>query len=427
MADELYWIWFSLICGTQYNLSEKLLVHYDMNPECVFSANDREISELCDRHLKNSFTHELDETQSIKEYCIKNKIGLLTPDNEYYPERLRKIKDKPSLLYYRGKLPDFNNRLCITAVGTRRMTEYGKRSAYTITYDLAKCGAVIISGMALGVDGVCHRAALDAGGQTVAVLGCGIDRVYPLEHEALMNEIIAGGAVITEFKPTTPPAGFNFPIRNRIMSGLSQGTFVIEADKRSGAMITARTAIYQGRDIFALPGKVGEMNSGGTNSLIQHGAKMVTTALDILEDYAGLYPTAIKVEKSAYRSPEKSLMRPADGVNLKKKSAKAASKDSTERKRSDSSDTHREPVIQNTDGNNTVIIAATQKNAGRPDKIILNKNEQQIYDMLPDGVPVTADAIARKGFPVSQVLTIMTMLEIKGIIKVLPGGQYKKL
>lgn len=418
MTDELYWIWFSLFCGTQYSLSEKLLVHFDMNPERVFSADDKEISELCGR-TKNTIAHELNEANSIKEYCIQNNIGLLTPDSECYPERLRKIKDKPSLLYYRGKLPDFNNRLCITTVGTRRMTEYGERSAYTITYDLAKCGAVIISGMALGVDGVCHRAALDAGGQTVAVLGCGIDRVYPPQHDALMKEIIAGGAVITEFKPTTPPVGYNFPLRNRVMSGLSQGTFVIEADKRSGAMITARTAIYQGRDIFALPGKVGEMNSGGTNSLIQHGAKMVTTALDILEDYVGLYPTAIHVEKSAYRSPEKSLMRPViedRGIISPKKRSPV----NTNSKKSTSA-SKREPVLRNID------IPAVVVAAGLQNTIILNENEQQIYDLFPDGAPVTADSIARKGFPVSQVLTIMTMLEIKGIIKVLPGGQYKKL
>jgi DNA processing protein len=418
MADDLYWIWFSLICGKQYNLSEKLLLHFDMNPERVFSASDKELSELCVNQVKTAISRDLEEANSIKEYCVQNNIGLLTPDSEYYPERLRKIKDKPSLLYYRGKLPDFNNRLCITAVGTRRMTEYGKRSAYTITYDLAKCGAVIISGMALGVDGVCHRAALDAGGHTVAVLGCGIDRVYPPEHDALMKEIIACGTVITEFKPATPPAGFNFPIRNRIMSGLSQGTFVIEADKRSGAMITARTAIYQGRDIFALPGKVGEMNSGGTNSLIQHGAKMVTTALDILDDYAGLYPAAVRVEKSAYRSPEKSLMRPEiddDNIPSPKKQTKTAV--NMNKIKSPSSAF---PEV--------IVTAVTQKKADvGPGAVNLNENERQIYDMLPDGIPVTADSIARKGFPVSQVLTIMTMLEIKGIIKVLPGGQYKKI
>ena len=205
------------------------------------------------------------------------------------------------------------------------MTEYGKRSAYTITYDLAKCGAVIISGMALGIDGICHRAAIDAGGQTVAVLGCGIDRIYPAEHESLYNEITENGAVITEFKPGTPPAGYNFPLRNRILSGLSQGTFVIEADKRSGAMITARSAIFQCLYIFALPGKVGEMNSSGTNSLIQKGAKMVTTALDILDEYAGLYTASIRIEKTAYRSPEKHLTVPQlKKDRLSKKSEKPA-------------------------------------------------------------------------------------------------------
>lgn len=419
MVDVLYWIWLSLICGTRYNISEKLLVYFDMNPENIFKAEEKEVLQISENQLKNSFTHNLNEAKSIKEYCLLNNIGFLTPDNEYYPERLRKIKDKPVLLYYRGILPDFNNRLCITTVGTRRMTDYGKQSAYTITYDLAKCGAVIISGMALGVDGMCHRAAIDAGGQTVAVLGCGINRVYPQEHDSLMNEIIARGAVITEFKPSTPPAGFNFPLRNRIMSGLSQGTFIIEADKKSGAMITARTAIFQGRDIFALPGKVGEMNSSGTNSLIQQGAKMVTTALDILDVYAGLYPLTIKVEKSVYRSSGQnmnlsSLLDNKQSVTARIKKNRRKVSDTDEIFNDESlRDSAEESKIKNT--------SATLK------PVILSENEQQIYNLLNDGIPETADTLARKGFSVSHVLTILTMLEIKGIIKVLPGGQYKKI
>ncbi|MHB1155074.1 MAG: DNA-processing protein DprA, partial [Eubacteriales bacterium] len=340
---------------------------------------------------------------------------------------LRKIKDKPVLLYYRGILPDFNNRLCITTVGTRRMTDYGKQSAYTITYDLSKCGAVIISGMALGVDGMCHRAAIDAGGQTVAVLGCGINRVYPPEHDSLMNEIIAHGAVITEFKPSTPPAGFNFPLRNRIMSGLSQGTFIIEADKKSGAMITARTAIFQGRDIFALPGKVGEMNSSGTNSLIQQGAKMVTTAIDILDVYAGLYPLTIKVEKSVYRSTGQNMNLTSLFDN---KQSAAARMKKDRRKTSDTEETFKEESLRENNDNRSEYSAEDSKiknTSASLNPIILSENEQQIYNLLNDGIPATADTLARKGFSVSHVLTILTMLEIKGIIKVLPGGQYKKI
>ncbi len=417
MTDVLYWIWLSLICGIRYNISEKLLVHYDMDPVNIYKADEKEILQISGNNIKDSFTHDLAEAKSIQEYCNSNNIRLLTPDNEYYPERLRKIKDKPVLLYCRGILPDLNNRLCIAAVGTRRMTDYGKRSAYTICYDLANCGAVIISGMALGIDGMCHHAAIDAGGQTIAVLGCGIDRIYPPEHESLMKDIIKHGAVITEFKPTTPPAGFNFPLRNRIMSGLAQGTFVIEADKKSGAMITARTALYQGRDIFALPGKIGEMNSSGTNGLIQQGAKMVTTALDILDVYAGLYPSTIKVEKSSYRSPEykmklSSLYMNQDPIINKKKN-------------------HRK--LSETNDNDIQLLQETKKTEYSDDiktntlnPVILDENEQQIYDLFVDGIPATADFLARKGFAVSHILSILTLLEMKGVIKILPGGLYIK-
>lgn len=408
MVDMLYWIWLSLICGTRYNIAEKLLVCFEMNPEHIYKADEKEIMQITENHIKNTFSHDLDEAKTIREYCYQNKIGLLTPDSEYYPERLRKIKNKPILLYFRGKLPDFNNRLCITTVGTRRMTDYGKQSAYTIIFDLTKCGAVIISGMARGIDGMCHRAAIDAGGQTVAVLGCGINRVYPREHESLMNEIIENGAVITEFKPSTPPSGFNFPLRNRIMSGLSQGTFVIEADKKSGAMITARSAIYQGRDIFALPGKIGEINSSGTNSLIQQGAIMVTTAHDILSIYAGLYPSAIKVEKSSYRYPEQSLNNPTVSVKVRKRPANIAP----------AAETHSSKNNRNVNIPEKSICQSV-KPAG------LSDNEQQIYNLLSDGRSATADDLARLGLSVSSVLTSLTMLEIKGIIKGLPGGLYK--
>ncbi len=427
MSDVIYWIWLSLICHTRYNIAEKLLLYFDMSPERIFHADENEVLQITDNVIKNSFSHDLKEAISIRDYCKSNKIGLLTPDNQCYPERLRKIKDKPVVLYYRGTLPDFDNRLCITAVGTRRMTDYGKNAAYTVTYDLAKCGAVVISGMALGVDGMCHRAAIDAGGQTVAVLGCGINRVYPPEHESLMNDIIACGAVITEFKPSTPPAGYNFPLRNRIMSGLSQGTFVIEADKKSGAMITARTAIYQGRDIFALPGKVGEMNSSGTNSLIQQGAKMVTTALDILDVYAGLYPKTIRMEKSTYRSSDQRMHTPVFMNDGSVKSAIRFEKTRTGKKVP-------AEIINNLSGTaaeNVLPVHPTDASQGQErtpfiNPVPLNDQEQQIFNLMQDGSPATADSLARKGFTVSHVLTVLTMLEIKGVIKGMPGGQFIK-
>ena len=178
-----------------------------------------------------------------------------------------------------------------------------------MAYDLAKAGAVVVSGMAKGVDGMAHRGALDGGGYTVAVLGCGIDRVYPAEHADLMRQIQKNGLVITEYKPFTEPKGSNFPLRNRIISGLSQGTVVIEAPRGSGALITAQTALGQGRDVFALPGKVGEMSSIGTNELIRDGARIVTCAADILLEYQPLYGGKINlnnipsVRSVKFRSP----------------------------------------------------------------------------------------------------------------------------
>jgi DNA processing protein len=210
-------------------------------------------------------------------------VRITVPIDDRYPALLAEIAAPPPVLYYRGELLE-TDRLAVAIVGTRRMTSYGREMTARLAGDLARHGVTIVSGLARGVDGIAHQAALDAGGRTIAVLGSGIDRVYPPEHQKLAHRIAEQGAVLSDYLPDTAPDGVNFPPRNRIISGLSLGVVVIEAPDRSGALITVDFAADQGREVFAVPGPANAANSSGCNRLIREGSRLVRSADDILED-----------------------------------------------------------------------------------------------------------------------------------------------
>lgn len=208
---------------------------------------------------------------------------VITQLDREYPSLLRAIEDAPLLLYVRGKLTE-NDSKAIAIVGTRRASQYGLDVTTRLTRELTQHGVTIVSGLAHGIDAAAHKAALEAGGRTIAVLGCGIDDVYPREHRGLAERIVAQGAIITEFPPGAKPERHHFPRRNRIISGISLGVLITEAPEDSGALITAACASDQGRDVFAVPGSIFHANSAGTNRLIQDGAKPVLQTSDILEE-----------------------------------------------------------------------------------------------------------------------------------------------
>ena len=213
----------------------------------------------------------------------RHNVSALTCEDPEYPSRLREIYDYPSVLYVRGSLP-VEDEPCLATVGTRRPTIYGRQVTEEIVTDLARSGITIISGLARGVDSVAHRAALDAGGKTVAVFGSGLDIVYPGENARLAQAIVEHGALVSEYPLGVKPKPENFPLRNRIMSGLSLGVLVVEAGDRSGALITAQQAVEQNREVFAIPGSILSPASQGTNRLIQEGAKLVRNYTDILQE-----------------------------------------------------------------------------------------------------------------------------------------------
>ena len=291
MDEMIYWIWLSLACSPSGSTFYKLIKEYP-SARAVYEADGRKVASIIGFRNSDRSALEnksLDRAEEIYRFCLKHKVGLLPYCDEKYPSLLRDIDNPPVLLYYRGILPDFDKCLTISAVGTRSLSDYGRKNAFRIGYDLACAGATVVSGMAIGIDSVAMAGALAAGGKTIAVLGSGIDICYPAQHLKLAREIVKKGCVITEFAPGTQHNKLNFPKRNRIISGLSRATIVFEGAERSGALITARYAKEQGRTVYALPGNVGSKNSQLSNLLIKNGAKICTSAEDVLNEYKDSY------------------------------------------------------------------------------------------------------------------------------------------
>ena len=291
MDKMIYWIWLSLCCSPSGSTFGKLISEFE-GAESIYKAEDKRISSVVGYRNSDRAALEnksLDKAEEILTFCKKHKVGLLCYDDPAYPKALREIKNPPVLLYYRGKLPDFNNIFAVATVGTRALSDYGRKNAFRISYDLATAGATVVSGMALGIDGVALAGAIAAGGKTVAVIGSGIDICYPPQHLTLAREIVKNGCVITEFAPGTPPNKYNFPKRNRIISGLCPATIVFEGAEKSGALITARYAKEQGRTVYALPGNIGSRTSELSNLLLKNGARICTSADDVLNDFTDKY------------------------------------------------------------------------------------------------------------------------------------------
>jgi DNA processing protein len=219
----------------------------------------------------------------IFDWSVREGCRLLIRGNPDYPGLLEEIYDPPLIIYARGRMEAFE-KPCISVVGTRKPTIYGLHIAQGIAADLSSRNISIVSGLARGIDGAAHRGCIESNGTTVAVLGCGIDIVYPREHRQLAQEIIDKGLILSEFPPGTPPVPQNFPLRNRIISGLALGTLIIEASENSGSLITARLALEQNREIFATPGNLTSPQSYGPNFLIKQGAKLIQTWRDVVEE-----------------------------------------------------------------------------------------------------------------------------------------------
>lgn len=284
--DVFYWLALGLTPGIGSILIKRLLDRFK-TPEAVFQAPVKELLKIegLGEKVVGAIRKGPQEKVVNRELSLLREVGgrIITLKDDDYPMRLRDIYDPPALLYVRGGLKK-GDELAVSIVGSRKTSPYGRWITERVGQELARHGVTIVSGMARGIDSVAHWGAISGGGRTIAVLGCGVDVIYPSENRNLFAKIIDHGAILSEFPMGSPPEGGHFPRRNRIISGLSMGVVVVQASAESGSLITAGYALEQGREVFAVPGNVGAEGSRGTNQLIKEGAKLVESSEDILEE-----------------------------------------------------------------------------------------------------------------------------------------------
>ena len=296
MSALKYWVWLSRCAGMDSQLRLALLDRFG-SPEEVYYADEGALSlteGMTRRALEPLTQKNLTDAEKILADCERLGVQLLTLHDAEYPVRLRCIYDPPCLLYLRGRLPAVDELPVIAVVGTRKASPYGLRCAEELAFGLADSGAPVTTGLARGIDSAAAQAALRAGGPVLGVLGGGIDVVYPKENGWLYDDVAAAGCLISEYPPGTEPLPGHFPLRNRIISGLSAAVLVVEAPLRSGALITAGTALDQGRDVFAVPGPIYAENSKGCNRLIRDGAGLAAEPWDILREYDFQFPGRLR-------------------------------------------------------------------------------------------------------------------------------------
>ncbi len=379
------WIWFALAAVPGSSNAAKILELNDEIDELyerTYDAQDHGVSQYVIDALNQK---DLSAAEQIYEYCLEHDILPVPIFDRRYPSKLREIIDPPALLYFKGQIPVFDENVLIGVVGTRECTDYGFESTLQICDGLARSGIIIVSGMAKGIDGTAATAALNANAFTIAVLGNGVDVIYPPENEALYYQIKQRGLLISEYPPLSHSTRRTFPERNRIISGLCDGVLVVEADLKSGALITADKALHQGRNIYAVPGDIDREKSKGTNRLIQNGAKMVTDANDIIVEHQFAAPKSL---------------RP-----VTKRDFERLAKEKAKRKKG-------KPI--------------DREQKKQPEAELLSAGERAICNLLADQ-KLTQDQIADKcGFDAAKTAALLMMLVIKNKIRELPGNRYTR-
>ena len=410
----VHWIWLATRTGISDRLKVELVRHFH-DPENIYFADPdsyRMLEELSSEGLESLKDKNLTDSQEILDDCDRQEIRILAYNDAAYPNRLKNISDPPLVFYYKGRLPDFDALPLIGVVGTRKASPYGLTAAKRLGYQIARCGGIVVSGMAYGIDGMAMRGALTAGSPVVGVLGCGVDIVYPPSNGSLFADTESYGCILSEFAPGTPPLPRNFPKRNRIISGLSCGVLVVEAPEKSGALITARQAADQGRDVFVVPGNIDVPTFVGSNRLLRDGAIAVSHGWDILSEYEALFPGKVRKDMGQSRQ-----MAYPDEVEPEKEVAKVAQKT-------------RKPDhkgLKNPEKEKKVIDKAESSpysdvNDTRPK---LSADEQVIVTAIGDGERLVDALVAETGLPVGKVLATLTLLEVKGVVKRLPGKRVR--
>lgn len=397
MNGAVPWIRLQSALGAGAALSE--IIEYFGSAKALFDAGETEwrmSPVLVPRQIEKLCESTEAQANEVLATCKMNGWQVVPYDDSHYPERLRSIFNPPAVLYVDGELPDIDNSIVIGIVGTRRASDYAVKAADVMSRGIAERGAVVASGGALGVDTAAHNGAMLAGGKTIAVLGCGLGTKYLMENKPLRDAVVKNGALITEFQPFTPASKYTFPIRNRIISGISLGVLVVEASVKSGSLITANYALEQGRDVFALPCSILDPAFAGTNKLIDDGAIVATKPLDLLYPYAEEYGVKIDEVKSVGK-----IMRETGD-----KSANVYGK-------------ARDISFDN-------LQAGRKKREARQKAAAeLSGKTKAVFNALGEEYQ-SADEISRAaGLSIGEALTALTALEIAGLAASAGGKRYR--
>lgn len=430
MNGTVYWIWLSLSVGIGSNSFAKLYEKYG-SAEDIYSLDEedyrRALGSRCSdiTALKDK---DLTRATEIYKFCTEKNVGILLYSDDKFPKALKEISDPPVLLYYRGILPDFNTECFVSVVGTRRLSDYGRRNAYSLSFDLARAGAHIVSGMAIGIDGVAMAGAIKAGGVTVAVLGSGIDVCYPIEHKRLAQEIVKKGCVLTEFAPGTKPISWNFPKRNRLISGLSCATVVIEGREKGGSIITAEYAKKQGRGLYALPGNIDNKTSEVCNLLIRNGAKLIAKAEDLIDDYE--FVSLGKLNR--FVLAEKAEMKMFDTFKELKIACVTPSDDifnTYPKKKKDSkpkADIPQAETATKSDDEVKSTVAKSEEATPAVDFSSFDKKALEIYKRIPPEGDCPIESLVCEKYSFKEVSRILMKLEMGRFIVMLPQEKVKR-
>lgn len=386
----LYWLWFHLLTGLTVS-QKRALLEYFHDPEQLYRATEsayRTAVQLPEEGYTALSDKELKNARALAAQCSQRRIGIVTIGDSGYPARLRQIPDAPLVLYYRGRLPNWEAYPAIGVVGTRKASGYGLQIAEKMGAQIAACGGMVVSGAADGIDSAAMKQALLQGGPVVGILGFGADVVYPASNRKLFAQLEEKGCLISEYPPGTPGYKWNFPQRNRLISGISHGVLVVEAPERSGALITARHAMEQGREVFVVPGNINSDTSAGSNNLLREGATAVFEGYDILREYASRFQGQIrKAEpKEIPHIPEK-----VEDVPTK-------------------------PAKKPIDNREVTQYSVLNSGAGT-----LTEEEKTLLSHLTPKIEGVDEVIARSGMETAKALSILTKLSLKGMVKHHPG------
>ena len=414
----VHWIWLAHRPGVNDRMKAELL-RYFSDPEDIYFADEDafcHIEGLTREQHQALRDKDLATAEKILADAMKFKLHILTYRDVAYPRRLKAIADPPLVLYYKGTLPDFDDNPVIGVVGTRQCTPYGLSAAKKFGHEIAACGGLLVSGLAEGIDAMAMKSALSAGGTVVGILGCGAERVYPRKNQWLFADTERYGCILSEFPPGTPAHSYNFPKRNRIISGLSCGVLVVEAPKGSGSLHTARHALEQGRDVFVVPGNLDQPTFEGSIQLLKDGATLVSSGWDILSEYEALYPGKIRRETKPSRQRVYADELPQLLEESDKRLPKVAQKTKvlqTEPVKKEKS--YKKDVDNSGPGNYSDV----NKNLSA-----LSPDQQAVVHALSGGERLVDQIIGETGLSAGRVSTALTMLVIKGFVKKLPGNRF---